>query len=265
MDLTACANTQIGGGLLRGASGGEIKRLCIACELILDPAYLFLDEPTSGLDSETATKLMLLIQKVAWSRGIGVLSTIHQPGGEVFSLFDDLFVMVKGKFVYHGPPEKAVGHFVDRGFTFDAETSSPAEFVSSVALRATKHGDAKPVLALLADGANDLIKQKTTVLFPRNTARLASKTDDDTAITFANSCFRNTWTLTRRMYMARYRERNFILARFIKDWFAAICTAFVYRRPHITEHGGMRARIALLNGHINVLSVGSLFYVPTRK
>ena len=52
MNLQSCKETIVGLG--QGISGGEKKRVCIAIELLTDPAVLFLDEPTSGLDSYTA-------------------------------------------------------------------------------------------------------------------------------------------------------------------------------------------------------------------
>lgn len=52
--LDHCRNTFIGTPTVKGVSGGERKRVCVAMELLTHPRLLFLDEPTSGLDSVTA-------------------------------------------------------------------------------------------------------------------------------------------------------------------------------------------------------------------
>lgn len=51
LGLTACADTIVGGPLIKGISGGERKRTSVGVELVVKPAMVFLDEPTSGLDS----------------------------------------------------------------------------------------------------------------------------------------------------------------------------------------------------------------------
>jgi ATP-binding cassette subfamily G (WHITE) protein 2 len=52
--LDRTRNTIIGTPTIKGVSGGERKRVCVAMELLTHPRLLFLDEPTSGLDSVTA-------------------------------------------------------------------------------------------------------------------------------------------------------------------------------------------------------------------
>jgi len=65
--LGKCANTKIGGPLIKGVSGGERKRTSIGVELITDPNLIFLDEPTTGLDSFTATSVMETLKDLAKS------------------------------------------------------------------------------------------------------------------------------------------------------------------------------------------------------
>ena len=57
LGLTNCADTVIGGGLLKGISGGEKKRTSIGVELVVKPSLVFLDEPTSGLVESLVTRL----------------------------------------------------------------------------------------------------------------------------------------------------------------------------------------------------------------
>lgn len=45
----SCADSIVGDAKVRGISGGEKKRLSLACELIASPSVVFADEPTTGM------------------------------------------------------------------------------------------------------------------------------------------------------------------------------------------------------------------------
>jgi ABC-type multidrug transport system ATPase subunit len=62
---------------------------------------MFLDEPTSGLDSVTAFYVVSSLRSIAHDGRI-VISSIHQPSGEVFNLFDYLIILAGGQTVYFG-------------------------------------------------------------------------------------------------------------------------------------------------------------------
>ena len=64
-ELQKCQDAYVGGESLKGISGGEKKRVCIAVEMISRPSLIILDEPTSGLDSSKAASVLKILQKVA--------------------------------------------------------------------------------------------------------------------------------------------------------------------------------------------------------
>jgi len=130
LGLSNCADTKVGTELIRGVSGGEKKRTCIAIELITDPSVLFLDEPTTGLDASTANAVMLLLKRLG-QRGRTIIFSIHQPRYSIFRLFDSLTLLSLGKLVYHGPLSNSLPYFEQLGYKCQ-EHNNPADFFLDV-------------------------------------------------------------------------------------------------------------------------------------
>ena len=100
----------------KGISGGEMKRLAIASELLRDSDFLLADEPTSALDSALAEDVVSILKDVAVATRRCCLSTIHQPSSDIYRAFDDLCLLCGGHVVYLGTRENAVPYFAQLGF-----------------------------------------------------------------------------------------------------------------------------------------------------
>lgn len=101
----------------RGISGGEKKRVGIACELVTSPSILFLDEPTSGLDAYNAFNVIESLVNLAKMYNRTVIFTIHQPRSNIVALFDQLILLAKGKTVYSGQFSSCQAYFDQIGYT----------------------------------------------------------------------------------------------------------------------------------------------------
>ncbi|EAS29262.3 ABC transporter [Coccidioides immitis RS] len=101
----------------RGISGGEKKRVSIACELVTSPSILFLDEPTSGLDAFNAFNVIECLVNLARTYNRTVIFTIHQPRSNIVALFDQLILLAKGRTVYSGSFMGCQPYFDHIGYT----------------------------------------------------------------------------------------------------------------------------------------------------
>jgi len=97
--------TQVKNELVRTYSGGMIRRLEIACAMLIKPKIMFLDEPTIGLDPAA--------RKVVWERlgvfkkeyGVTIFFNTHyMDEAELYA--DDIAIINQGKIVARGTSEE---------------------------------------------------------------------------------------------------------------------------------------------------------------
>lgn len=115
LGILGIRDSRIGESGRRSISGGEKRRVSIACELVTGPSILFLDEPTSGLDSYNAQNVVASLRHLAKTYNRTVIFTIHQPQSNIVSLFDRLLVLAKGQTVYMGQAKNTAAHFEQIG------------------------------------------------------------------------------------------------------------------------------------------------------
>eukprot|EP00879_Flechtneria_rotunda_P012451 GHRR01013002.1.p1 GENE.GHRR01013002.1~~GHRR01013002.1.p1 ORF type:complete len:725 (+),score=270.17 GHRR01013002.1:301-2175(+) len=147
MGLTEQKHTLVGGILaggimLRGLSGGERKRLAIACGVVAGPSLVFLDEPTSGLDSFAALNVVSFLKGMATDRGATLLASLHQPRAAIWSQLDQVTLLSSGRLMYTGPTRDFVPWFSSIGYNFNPVTHGIASdwALDLVSLGFTKQG-----------------------------------------------------------------------------------------------------------------------------
>ncbi|KAG1759716.1 hypothetical protein EDD22DRAFT_904851 [Suillus occidentalis] len=111
LGILGIKDSRIGNSGRRSISGGEKRRVSIACELVTSPSILFLDEPTSGLDSYNALNVVESLVTLARDYNRTVIFTIHQPRSNIVALFDHLVLLAQGKMVYSGEFAKCQEYF----------------------------------------------------------------------------------------------------------------------------------------------------------
>ena len=118
-------------------SGGQLKRMNVAQELLTRPSLLFLDEPTSGLDPGLDKSVMLQLRDLAHD-GRTIIVVTHS----VLNLLacDRLLVLAPGgRMAFYGPPGETLGYFgladwadLFQAFDLHPDRDWAGEFASSL-------------------------------------------------------------------------------------------------------------------------------------
>jgi ABC-type multidrug transport system ATPase subunit len=84
----------------RTLSGGQMRRIALAEELIGDPAFLFLDELTSGLDPYSEHELMVWLRELAHGMSKTVVLVTHAVNN--LELCDSIILLHEGRLCFQG-------------------------------------------------------------------------------------------------------------------------------------------------------------------
>lgn len=138
INLTSSLDTKIS-----DCSGGQVKRVSVAVELISNPNILILDEPTTGLDSVNALLMISTMKELLSKKSTfdtfdtnnnqhtppAVICAIHQPSIEVFKLFHQIYVLSsQGQNVFSGHPSH-VSEFLAMNDIVLRPSANPADFL----------------------------------------------------------------------------------------------------------------------------------------
>jgi len=140
LQLQHLRHTVVGGLGSDGSvlSPGDRKKVNIALELVAGPNVLFLDEPTTGIDSSSAMNVARIISNLA-KTGITCVAVIHQPRSEIFSLIDDMIILIRGgKMAYQGPTAYVLPYFEQFGFKISNPKANKTDFLIDITSKPPK-------------------------------------------------------------------------------------------------------------------------------
>ncbi|KAK6925577.1 ABC transporter-like, ATP-binding domain [Dillenia turbinata] len=279
MGLQDCKDRIIGNWHLRGISGGEKKRLCIALEILVRPHMLFLDEPTSGLDSASAFFIVQALRNIARD-GRTVIASIHQPSSEVFALFDDLCLLSGGQNIYFGEANKAVEFFAEAGFPCPSKRNPSDHFLRCInsdfdAVKSTLTGSQRIhyEIQLSSDPLNDLATSEIKFIlvekYKRSKhAKKAKAQARDIMVTEGHVIqskmgSQATWsqqlsTLTKRSIVNMSRDIGYYWVRIVVYIILSLCVGSIFYDIG-TSYNSIAARAGcdgFLAGFMTFMSIG---------
>ncbi|WCJ34621.1 ABC-2 type transporter family protein [Euphorbia peplus] len=253
LGLRNAANTVIGDEGHRGVSGGERRRVSIGIDIIHDPILLFLDEPTSGLDSTSAFMVVKVLQRIAQSGSIVIMS-VHQPSYRILSLLDRVIFLSHGQTVFSGQPNSLPEFFAEFGHPIP-ENENRTEFAldlireleeipggTNTLVEFNKSWQAKKNSTDQISDSSKSISLKAAISLSISRGKLVSGATNDSNLsssvpTFANPFWIEMLVIAKRSMLNSRRTPELFGIRFGAVFVTAIILATVFRHLDDSPRG----------------------------
>eukprot|EP00798_Chlamydomonas_sp_ICE-L_P020669 gene20669-27459_t len=253
LGLSTVAHCFIGDSYTRGLSGGEKRRVSIACELLTLPSLLFLDEPTTGLDSTNAARVVDIMASQA-TAGITIVMSIHQPRPDIFRLMDRLLLLSgQGQVVFSGPVSYAASHLAGLDLSPPGPTVPIADYLLDMVIRSS------------TGEVNQMVNMwKSSAMSHMSTALASSLADAPLPLPprkFSASFVEQLTALAGRLLRNTYRHPFLVVLNFGATLAAAVGLGVFFRNAG-TDTAGIQNRLGVLFFMLLYLSLMSLSCLP---
>ncbi|KUF82685.1 ABC transporter G family member 29 [Phytophthora nicotianae] len=268
LGLQHCADTNIGGNLQRGVSGGEKKRVTTGEMLVGYKLALFLDSITTGLDSAAAFDIVSTLRGRARSFDQTVVAALLQPAPEVFELFDDVLLLMGGRVAYHGPVRDVRGYFESLGFycppgrdfadfLMDLGTDEQVRYQTG---SSQSPRTAEQYAAVFA--SSSIYQQQLQQLETPVDASMAENTHKyvDLIPEFQQGFGASTWTLVRREMLVLSRNIAFVVGRAVMTVVMGLLYASTFYDFEATD---VQVIMGVVFSVIVFVSLGQAAQIPT--
>jgi ATP-binding cassette subfamily A (ABC1) protein 3 len=118
-------------------SGGNKRKLSVACAMIGDPSILFLDEPSTGMDPQARRFMWKVISSVATEKKQSTIILTTHSMEEAEALSTRLGIMVQGNFRCMGTPQHIKNKFGE-GYELEVKVDPPRRDVLLESLKLVK-------------------------------------------------------------------------------------------------------------------------------
>ncbi|KAK2701231.1 protein white-like isoform X2 [Artemia franciscana] len=243
LGLSKCADTLIGiPGRLKGISGGEMKRLAFASELITNPPLLFCDEPTSGLDSYMAQTVVTAMKQMAAKRKT-IICTIHQPSSEVYAMFDRVLLMAEGRVAYMGSAAGALAFFESINLRCPTNFNPADFFVQKLAVVPGREIESRQEVKRVCDAFQESPEGK--LILKESKVAAESETSGDFTVRKRRSPYKANWfqqlgAVLQRSIMSVFKEPSILTVKLFQTIFIALLVAAIYWGQDVTTSAGVQ-------------------------
>lgn len=129
--ISHTVNTRVGNEYVRGASGGERKRVSIAEATLSGAPLQCWDNSTRGLDSANAIEFCRTLRTQTEVNGNSACVAIYQAPQAAYDTFDKVILLYEGRQIFFGPTTEARAYFERLGFECPARQTT-ADFLTSM-------------------------------------------------------------------------------------------------------------------------------------